>query len=70
MYTYHKFTPNVLSGSQGDTRFEPNNEGKNMPRETGLYIQDDWEISDKVKVNAGIRYSTFTQIGPYTEIHY
>ena len=65
MFTYHKFTPNVLSGNQGDTRFEPNNEGTKYAAETGLYIQDDWEISDKVKVNVGVRYSSFTQLGPH-----
>lgn len=65
MFTYHKFTPNVLSGSQGDTRFEPNNEGTKYAAETGLYIQDDWEISEKVKVNVGVRYSSFTQLGPH-----
>lgn len=66
LYTYHTFTPNVLSGSQGDTRFEPNNEGTKYAGESGLYIQDDWELSEKIKVNAGIRYSNFAQLGPYT----
>jgi hypothetical protein len=32
-----------------------------------MYVQDDWEISDKIKINYGIRYSAFTQIGPYTK---
>ena len=30
-----------------------------------FYIQDDWEINDKLKVNYGLRWSGFTQIGPY-----
>ncbi len=64
--TYHTFIPNVLSGRQGDTRFEPNNEFTKYALESALYIQDDWEISDKLKVNAGLRYSQFTQLGPYT----
>ncbi len=65
LYTYHTFSPNILSGSQGDTRFEPNTESKKYAAETGIYIQDDWELSEKIKVNAGMRYSTFTQLGPY-----
>jgi TonB dependent receptor/CarboxypepD_reg-like domain/TonB-dependent Receptor Plug Domain len=65
LFTYHTFTPNILSGSQGDTRFEPNNESKKYAAETGIYLQDDWELNDRLKINAGIRYSTFTQLGPY-----
>ena len=30
-----------------------------------LYIQDDWEISEKLKINVGLRWSGFNQIGPY-----
>jgi outer membrane receptor protein involved in Fe transport len=66
LYTYHKFTPNVLRGGQGDVQFKPNNEGTKYAVETGLYLQDDWEVSNKIKVHAGLRYSTFTQLGPYT----
>jgi hypothetical protein len=29
-------------------------------------VQDDWDISDKIKVNAGLRFSGFQQIGAYT----
>jgi outer membrane receptor protein involved in Fe transport len=65
LYTYHTFTPNILSGSQGDTEFEPNTESKKYAGESGIYVQDDWEISDRLKVNAGLRFSSFTQLGPY-----
>jgi hypothetical protein len=65
-YTYHTFLPNTVSGAQGDTRFEPDNVGKKYAREYALYLQDDWELSDKWKMNAGLRISGFTQVGPYT----
>ncbi|WP_276485837.1 TonB-dependent receptor [Paraflavitalea pollutisoli] len=65
IYTYHRFTPNVLSGSQGTTVFEPNNEGRKHALESGLYVQDDWELSNRIRVHAGLRYSNFTQVGPY-----
>ena len=67
LYTYHKFIPNVVSGQQDTTVFKPNNEGVKYANETAVYIQDDWDISDKIKVNYGVRWSTFTQIGPYTK---
>lgn len=66
LYTYHKFTPNVVSGSQGTTNFTPNNEGVKYAGETGLYIQHDWDISEAIKLSSGLRYSSFTQMGPYT----
>ena len=46
--------------------FTPNNETEKYAAETAIYIQDDWEIGEKWKINYGLRWSTFTQIGPYT----
>jgi hypothetical protein len=66
LVTYHTFVPNVLTGNQGNTQFEPNNESTKYASEAALYAQDDWEINDKLKVHAGLRYSSFTQLGPYT----
>lgn len=65
LYTYHRFTPNILSGNQGSTVFEPNNESKKYALESGIYLQDDWELSEKIKVHMGLRYTGFTQVGPY-----
>jgi outer membrane receptor protein involved in Fe transport len=65
IYTFHKFTPSVVSGKQDSVIFKPNNAQKKFANEAAAYIQDDWEISDKVKINAGLRYSLFQQTGPY-----
>ncbi|HEX6847841.1 MAG TPA: TonB-dependent receptor [Chitinophagaceae bacterium] len=67
LYTYHKFIPNILSGKQDSVIFQPNNETEKYANELAAYIQDDWEISDKIKINYGVRWSSFTQIGPYTK---
>ena len=67
LYTYHKFIPNILSGRQDSIIFQPNNESVKYASEFALYVQDDWEVSDKVKINYGLRWSAFTQIGPYTK---
>jgi hypothetical protein len=66
MYTHHQFTPNVLSGRQGDTEFSPDNSTRKNAVEIALYVQDDWDVSDRLKINAGLRYSGFAQVGPYT----
>ncbi len=65
LYTYHTFVPNILSGSQGETSFDPRNANKKHAGEVALYVQDEWNISDRISVNAGMRYSMFSQLGPY-----
>ncbi len=65
LYTYHRFTPSVVSGKQDSIVFNPLNAQVKYAHEAAVYIQDDWEISNRLKVNAGIRYSMFQQTGPY-----
>jgi outer membrane receptor protein involved in Fe transport len=65
LYTYHRFTPSVISGQQDSVIFKPLNAQNKFAHEAAIYIQDDWEVSDKVKMNAGLRYSWFQQIGAY-----
>ncbi len=65
LYTLHRFTPNVVSGSQDSVIFSPLNAQAKYAHEAAIYIQDDWEVSDKIKINAGLRYSAFQQIGAY-----
>jgi outer membrane receptor protein involved in Fe transport len=65
LFTYHKFVPNVVSGRQDSIVFKPNNESNKFAAETAVYLQDDWEIGEKWKINYGLRWSSFTQIGPY-----
>lgn len=64
-YTYHTFTPSVFSGKQDSTIFKPNNPQTKYAHEVALYVQDDWDISSRIKINAGLRWSGFQQIGAY-----
>ncbi|MBK8608565.1 MAG: TonB-dependent receptor [Chitinophagaceae bacterium] len=66
IYTYHKFIPSLVSGRQDSTVFKPNNAQVKYGHEAALYLQDDWEINEKLKIHAGLRYSWFQQTGPYT----
>ena len=66
LLTFHKFIPNVASGRQDSTVFTaPNGEAKHA-FENALYIQDDWDLNEKLKMSYGLRWSSFTQVGPYT----
>jgi len=64
-YTYHRFTPSVVSGSQDTTVFSPNNAQLKYAHEVAAYVQDEWDVNEKLKLNAGLRWSAFQQIGPY-----
>ena len=67
-YTYHTFLPNLVSGNQDSVVFAPNNASEKYANEYAFYLQDDWELSSKLKLNIGLRYSSFQQVGAYT--HY
>lgn len=64
--TYHTFIPNMFSGSQDETELQPLNDMKKYALETALYVQDEWDISGKFAINAGLRLGSFSQLGPYT----
>jgi outer membrane receptor protein involved in Fe transport len=66
-YTFHTFLPNVLSGNQDSIVFTPQNATKKYANEYAAYVQDDWEINSKLKLNLGLRYSRFQQVGRYTK---
>ncbi len=66
-YTFHTFLPNILSGNQDSVVFTPQNATKKYANEYAAYIQDDWEINSKLKLNIGLRYSRFQQVGRYTK---
>jgi hypothetical protein len=65
LFTYHRFTPSVVSGQQDSIVFNPQSAQVKFANETAIYLQDDWDFSKKVKINVGLRYSNFAQIGKY-----
>lgn len=65
-YTYHIFTPNSVSASSGDTEFDLGPKVKLLSHEVAGYVLDEFDITEKLKVNAGIRYSFFAHVGPFT----
>lgn len=64
-YIYHKFTPSIVSGQQDSIKFVPEGAQIKYAREGALYVQDDWEISSRLKAHGGLRYSFFHQMGPH-----
>jgi hypothetical protein len=64
-YTYHTFIPSIFSGSQDSTHFTPGNAQEKYANEYALYMQDDWDITKGIRINYGVRYSLFQQVGSY-----
>ncbi len=64
-YIFHTFTPTSVSARQGETEFDFGKAKKNKAHESALYVSDDFDVTDKIKIHAGLRYSYFMQIGPF-----
>lgn len=64
IYTYHIFTPYTANGRTTDQSFGSDLTNK-FAHEAAIYVQDEWSISERFKVNYGLRGSFFAQVGPY-----
>ena len=64
-YTYHTFTPFKSEAKQADTNFDLGNPVYLYANEAAAYINDEFDWTDWLKINAGLRYSYFRQIGPF-----
>lgn len=67
-YVYHTFTPTNVSAKSGDVVFDLGDVIKLHSHDGALYINDDWDITDLFKLNVGLRYSMFEQVGPFTRL--
>ena len=65
-YTHHKFIPNQVSGRADSISLDPNGALIKYAHEAGAYILDEFDLTPKIKINAGLRYTWFGQVGPYT----
>jgi TonB dependent receptor/CarboxypepD_reg-like domain/TonB-dependent Receptor Plug Domain len=65
-YTYHVYTTSTVEVESGDTQFDIDTPPKLHAHETALYILDDFDVSDVLRVNAGLRLTRFDHVGPYT----
>ncbi|MEO5569587.1 MAG: TonB-dependent receptor [Bacteroidia bacterium] len=64
-YVYHIFTPTNASARSGDIVFDLGQVVKFYAHEGAVYINDDFDVTDKFAVSYGLRYSVFQQVGPF-----
>ncbi len=67
-HVYHKFVPTSFFFRQGDTEFDFGEATVAYSHESGAYLEDIIDVTDALKVNAGVRYSDFRHVGPFTRI--
>lgn len=65
-YVYHIFSPSQATARSGETEFDLGGEMLNFSHEAAFYIQDEFDVSSNLKINAGLRYSLFAHVGPFT----
>ncbi|TVR78888.1 MAG: TonB-dependent receptor [Chitinophagaceae bacterium] len=58
-YTYHQFIPGRFSGSSEDDVVDFDNEENIDAHQFGLYVSDEFEPFEDLKVNVGLRLSAF-----------
>ena len=62
-FTYHIFTPGNATGRAGEVEFASDSIFRQKSNEAAIYISDDFELNDNIKINAGLRYSSFQHSG-------
>jgi len=66
-YTYHIYTPSTVDVESGDTEFAIDTPSKLNAHEGALYFQDDYSVTDQLRVNLGVRLSYFAHVGTFRE---
>lgn len=58
--TYHTFYPSAIVVKSSNATENQNSANKIEAWESGIYIEDDWMITNRLKANLGVRLSYFT----------
>jgi len=64
-YIHHTFSPNNATSQVSDVDLDLGQEVKLYSHDAAAYISDDFELTERIKFNAGLRYTYFQQIGPF-----
>ncbi len=65
-YTFHKYTTSTVKVESGDTQFNIETPPLLHAHETAIYVLDEFDITDDLRINAGLRLTTFAHVGPFT----
>ncbi|MFA4851437.1 MAG: TonB-dependent receptor [Bacteroidales bacterium] len=64
-YTYHIFTPNNATAKSSGVELDLGKEVRLFSNDAAIYINDEYELNKKFKINGGARYTFFEPVGPF-----
>lgn len=64
-YIYHTFNPTSVSASSEDVVFDTGEAQKLYSHESAVYVLDEFDVNENIKINAGLRYSMYQHVGPF-----
>ena len=65
IYIYHVFVPSNASAKSGNVTFDVGKILREYAHDGALYVSDQYDISNTLKLNGGVRYTIFQQVGPF-----
>lgn len=65
IYTYHTFSPGALNISD-DSSSTSESISNQFAHEGAVYLSGNWDVNPRFNIDAGLRYSHFVQVGPYS----
>nr|MDA3822854.1 TonB-dependent receptor [Bacteroidales bacterium] len=68
--TRHSFVPNDIDANAAGLAVNFLSYNKLFAYEGGVFVEDEFRLSNRVEVSMGLRYSFFNQVGPYKEYVY
>ncbi|MEM9984201.1 MAG: TonB-dependent receptor, partial [Bacteroidota bacterium] len=67
---YYNVLPNAVSPAGEDAAISPFTAQKDQGLEMGIYVSDEFDLNPFLRIYAGLRYSRFQNLGPYTVYQY
>ena len=64
-YIFHVFVPSNASAKSGEVVFDVGKILRQYAHDAALYINDEYELSEKWLINGGMRFTLFSQVGPF-----
>lgn len=64
-YIFHTFTPSTLDVEAGNSAYNISKPKKFYAHDLAFYANDEFDITKNIRVNGGLRFTLFQQVGPF-----
>jgi hypothetical protein len=64
-YVFHVFVPSNASARSGDVVFDVGKVLRQYAHDGAVYVEDEWDLTSRLKINGGLRFTVFQQVGPF-----